>query len=89
LPLAARFRAQSLARRRREGVAYEDRSGTFLSRLLLALPLALGLMAKLWVRAIACFVLLERLLPEGERVARIGGLAILAFGIHLPAPAIG
>jgi len=39
-----------------------------------------GVMNLLWVAALTAFVLLEKLLPGGERVARAGGALMLAFG---------
>jgi predicted metal-binding membrane protein len=51
--------------------------------LLMALLFALGLMSLLWMAAIAVFVLVEKLLPAGEWIARIGGVAMLGFGLYL------
>jgi len=51
--------------------------------LLMGLLFAVGVMNLAWVAAIAGFVLLEKLLPHGETVARISGIALLAFAAYL------
>jgi len=51
--------------------------------LLMALLFVGGLMSLLWVAAIAAFVLLEKLLPAGEAVARAAGVLSIAFGAWL------
>ena len=40
-----------------------------------------GVMNLLWIAAITCFVLLEKLLPPALRVARVGGVLMIAAGI--------
>ena len=40
-----------------------------------------GVMNLLWIAAITCFVLLEKLLPPALRVARVGGVLMIAGGI--------
>ena len=40
-----------------------------------------GVMNMLWIAAITCFVLLEKLLPPALRVARFGGVLMIAGGI--------
>lgn len=42
-----------------------------------------GVMNLLWVAAIAIFVLAEKLLPAGEWIARLSGLAMTGFGVYL------
>ena len=42
-----------------------------------------GVMNLAWVAAITVFVVAEKLLPRGEWVARIGGVAMVAAGIYL------
>ena len=42
-----------------------------------------GVMNLAWVAAITVFVVAEKLLPRGEWVARIGGVAMAAAGIYL------
>jgi hypothetical protein len=37
----------------------------------------------LWVAALAAVVLIEKLLPLGDRMARLGGLVLAAYGIWL------
>ncbi len=51
--------------------------------LLMALLFVVGVMNLLWVAAIAVFVLLEKLVPRGELVARASGVALLAFAVYL------
>jgi predicted metal-binding membrane protein len=53
---------------------------------LMALLFAVGVMNLLWVAAIAAFVFAEKLLPRGIWIARIGGIAMVAFGAWLAAP---
>jgi len=51
--------------------------------LLMALLFVGGVMNLLWVAAIAVFVLIEKVLPAGERVARVAGVLSIAFGVWL------
>jgi predicted metal-binding membrane protein len=51
--------------------------------LLMALLFVVGVMNLLWVAAIAVFVLLEKLVPRGELVARASGVALLGFALYL------
>lgn len=44
-----------------------------------------GAMSLVWVVAIALAVLVEKLLPHGERWARVGGLALIALGVAVAA----
>ncbi len=50
--------------------------------LLMGLLFVVGVMNLLWVAAIAVFVLLEKLVPRGELVARVSGIALLAFAVE-------
>jgi predicted metal-binding membrane protein len=50
---------------------------------LMALLFAVGAMNLLWVAAIAVFVFAEKLLPVGVQVGRIGGGAMMLFGVWL------
>ena len=36
----------------------------------------------LWVAIIAAYVLAEKLFPQGEWIARIAGVAMIAFGLY-------
>jgi predicted metal-binding membrane protein len=54
---------------------------------LMALLFAAGIMSLLWMAAITVFVFLEKLLPGGEWIARISGLAMLGFAIYLASQA--
>ena len=51
--------------------------------LLMGLLFVVGVMNLVWVAALAAFVLLEKLVPHGEAVARISGIALLIFAAHL------
>jgi predicted metal-binding membrane protein len=49
--------------------------------LLMALLFVAGVMNLLWVAAIAGFVLLEKLMPGGERVGRMVGVVLVFWGV--------
>jgi predicted metal-binding membrane protein len=51
--------------------------------LLMALLFVAGVMALPWVGALGALVLVEKLAPKGEWVARAGGLAMLGAGVYL------
>lgn len=51
--------------------------------LLMALLFAVGAMNLLWVAGLALFVLAEKLVPRGDWVARLGGLAMAGYGVWL------
>lgn len=51
--------------------------------LLMGLLFVVGVMNLLWVAAIAVFVLLEKLVPQGQAMARVGGVAMLLFAAYL------
>jgi predicted metal-binding membrane protein len=50
---------------------------------LMALLFAAGIMSLLWMAAIAAFVLVEKLFPKGEWIARAGGMAMLGLALYL------
>jgi predicted metal-binding membrane protein len=50
---------------------------------LMALLFAAGIMSLLWMAAISAFVLVEKLFPAGQWIARAGGVAMLGFAIYL------
>lgn len=50
---------------------------------LMALLFVAGVMNLLWVAAIAGFVLLEKLAPAGPWIGRVGGLALVGWGVWL------
>jgi predicted metal-binding membrane protein len=50
---------------------------------LMALMFAAGIMSLLWMAAIAAFVLIEKLFPAGQWIARGGGLAMLGVAVYL------
>jgi len=51
--------------------------------LLLGLLFVVGVMNLLWVAAIGVFVLLEKLAPRGDLLARASGVALLGFAVYL------
>lgn len=51
--------------------------------ILMALLFAVGAMNLVWVAALAVIVLVEKLLPHGDWIARIGGLLLIAWGVRL------
>ena len=51
--------------------------------LLMGLLFVVGVMNLLWVAGIAAFVLLEKLVPRGEFVARASGVLLLVFAVFL------
>ena len=51
--------------------------------LLMSLLFVTGIMNLLWVAAIAVFVLIEKILPHGERTAQIGGAMLLLLAAYL------
>jgi predicted metal-binding membrane protein len=57
--------------------------------LLMTLLFVGGVMNLLWVAAIAAWVLLEKVLPAGEALARGAGVAAMAFGAWMIARALG
>lgn len=50
---------------------------------LMGLLLVTGVMNLLWVAAIGAWVLLEKVLPQGLWLARLGGLLLIAWGLWL------
>ena len=42
-----------------------------------------GVMNLFWVAALALFVLLQKLLPGGTHVGKIGAVAMIGFAIYL------
>jgi predicted metal-binding membrane protein len=48
--------------------------------ILMGLLFVLGIMNLLWIAALAGFVLLEKLAPAGQRVGRIAGVLLMAWG---------
>ncbi len=50
---------------------------------LMALMFAAGIMSLVWMAVIAAFVLIEKLFPAGQWIARAGGLAMLAAVLYL------
>jgi predicted metal-binding membrane protein len=50
---------------------------------LMALLFAAGTMSLLWMAAITAFVLVEKLFPAGQWIARASGLVMIAFGLYL------
>jgi predicted metal-binding membrane protein len=57
--------------------------------LLMTLLFVGGVMNLAWAAAIAAFVLLEKLLPAGEALARVAGVLASGFGVWMIAQALG
>jgi predicted metal-binding membrane protein len=55
---------------------------------LMALLFVGGVMNLLWVSAIATFVLVEKIAPQGLRIERVAGLGLMAWGIWMLVEAI-
>jgi predicted metal-binding membrane protein len=51
--------------------------------LLMSLLFVVGVMNLVWVAVIAAFVLIEKLVPQGEATAKINGVALLALALFL------
>jgi len=51
--------------------------------LLMGLLFVVGIMNLVWVAVIAAFVLIEKLVPQGETTAKINGIALLALALFL------
>jgi predicted metal-binding membrane protein len=51
--------------------------------LLMSLLFVVGVMNLVWVAVIAAFVLIEKLVPQGEITAKINGIALLALALFL------
>ena len=51
--------------------------------LLMSLLFVVGVMNLVWVAVIAAFVLIEKLVPQGETTAKINGVALLALALFL------
>ena len=49
--------------------------------ILMALLFVLGVMNLTWIAALAAFVLLEKIIPAGERVSKVTGLLLVGWGI--------
>ncbi len=57
--------------------------------ILMGLLFVLGVMNLLWIAALAGFVLLEKVVPQGQKVSRATGLALVAWGALMVAGVIG
>jgi predicted metal-binding membrane protein len=51
--------------------------------LLMSLLFVVGIMNLVWVAVIAAFVLIEKLVPQGETTAKLNGVALLALALFL------
>ena len=56
---------------------------------LMGLLFVLGVMNLLWIAALAGFVLLEKVVPQGQKLSRATGLALLGWGALMAAGVIG
>ena len=55
---------------------------------LMALLFVGGVMNLLWVAAIAAFVLVEKVVPAGEHLGRVGGVLLVGWGGWMAATAL-
>jgi predicted metal-binding membrane protein len=49
----------------------------------MALLFAAGIMSLVRIASITIFIFVEKLFPAGQWIARIAGVVMLGFGIHL------
>ncbi len=49
----------------------------------MALLFTAGIMSPLWMVVITVFVLVEKLFPAGQWIARVSGVAMLGVGVFL------
>ena len=57
--------------------------------MLMGLLFVLGVMNLLWIAALAGFVLLEKVVPEGHMVSRLSGVGLVAWGVLMVAGLLG
>ena len=57
--------------------------------ILMSLLFVLGVMNLLWIAALAGFVLLEKVVPAGQRVSRVTGILLVVWGTSMAAGALG
>jgi predicted metal-binding membrane protein len=50
---------------------------------LMALLFVAGVMNLLWIAAIAAFVLIEKLAPQGQRISQLAGVLLAAWGVFV------
>ena len=65
------------------------RSRWRLSPLLMGLLFVLGVMNLLWIAALAAFVLLEKVVPAGQRLSKATGLLLVGWGVVVAARLLG
>jgi predicted metal-binding membrane protein len=53
----------------------------------MALLFAARIMSLVWMASMTIFIFVEKLFPAGQWIARIAGVVMLGFGIHLPCQA--
>ena len=56
---------------------------------LMGLLFVLGVMNLLWIAALAAFVLLEKVVPAGQRLSKATGLLLVAWGVLVAARLLG
>ncbi len=56
---------------------------------LMALLFVLGVMNLLWIAILAAFVLLEKVVPAGQRISKVTGLLLIAWGVVVAARFLG
>ena len=54
----------------------------------MALLFVFGVMNLVWVAALTALVLLEKIMPGGPWIARVGGAAMVAVGAYMLVPSV-
>jgi predicted metal-binding membrane protein len=55
----------------------------------MGLLFVLGVMNLLWIAALAAFVLLEKVVPAGQRLSKAAGLLLVGWGVVVAARLLG
>ena len=56
---------------------------------LMALLFVLGVMNLVWIATLAAFVLLEKVVPAGQRLSKVTGLLLIGWGVVVAARILG
>ena len=55
----------------------------------MALLFVLGVMNLVWIATLAAFVLLEKVVPAGQRLSKVTGLLLIGWGVVVAARILG
>ena len=50
--------------------------------ILMALLFVLGVMNLIWIAALAAFVLVEKIIPAGDKVSKVTGVLLVGWGVY-------